>query len=208
MPVGPTIGADGTTPPGRFGKTGESVVTQAHGKYHEAASRGNLYTAAVPPGTGVAPGTSLGTSGNAFVLYNPKGSGKRLSIKRASLAYISGTLGAGALHWVCRNDPTVAAPSSGTTITPVNCDIGAANNSVAVPRFNATLDAAPTALRPFASLDAEASSSTPGPRILSEDVDGEFVVEPGCSVGITGVAAAGTSPLITLGMTWEEIPIV
>jgi hypothetical protein len=203
--VGSLFSTDGTTPPARAGKTGEVIVGQAHGKYYEAVSRGNVYSAAVPPGTGVAPGTTLTTSGNAFVLYNPKGSGKRLKVLRTSAGYISGTLGAGCLVYACRNDPTVTAPSSGTTITPVNNDVGAANNSVAVPRFNATLDSAPTTLRPFCSMGAFVGGANNAPAVCTDDNDGEFVVEQGCSLVVTGVAGSGTSPLLTIGMEWEEI---
>jgi hypothetical protein len=205
--VGPLFSTDGTTPPARGGKTGELVVGQAHGKYYEAVSRGNVYSASVPPGTGVAPGTTLTTSGNAFVLYNPKGSGKRLKVLRTAAGYISGTLGAGYLTYACRNDPTVTAPSSGTAITPVNNDIGAANNAVAVPRFNGTLDSAPTALRPFCSFGAFVGGANNDPSSCTDDNDGEFVIEPGCSLVVTGVAGSGTSPLIAIGMTWEEIPV-
>src|SRR3954453_1903089 len=162
--VGPTFQADGTTPAVRGGKTGEAVVSQAHGKYAEATTRGNNYQAVIPPGTGCAPGTALATSNVLFTLYNPKGSGKRLVVNRCSLGYISGTLGAGTIFYCTNNDPTQAAPSSGTAITPVNCDLGAANNSVAVPRFNNTIPGAPGALRPFCTLDAELASSVVGLR--------------------------------------------
>src|SRR5690349_21757277 len=128
--VGPVSQADGTNPSARGGKEGQLIVGQAHGKYYEAVSRGNCY-AAQTAATGVAPGTSIGTTG-AFTLSNPKGSGKRLKVMKLGMAYISGTLGAGAVHILTNNDPTAAAPT-GTAITPKNLDLGAANNSVAAP---------------------------------------------------------------------------
>jgi hypothetical protein len=203
--VGPLFSSDGTTPAARGGKTGEIVVGQAHGKYYEAASRGNLYQASIGA-SGQAPGTAIGTTA-FFALFNPKGSGKRLVVSRASIGYISGTLGAGTLFWCCINDPTQAAPSGGTAPTPVNCDIGAANNSVAVPRYNATLPISPTILRPMAVSDAELATSVVGLRNVIEDIDGEFVVEPGCVLALEGVMAAGTSPLLTAGLTWEEVQV-
>ena len=39
-------------------------------------------------------------------------------------------------------------------------------------------------------------------------IDGEIVLEPGTSYQLQAVAAAGSSPKITAGVTWEEIPIV
>jgi hypothetical protein len=143
-----------------------------------------------------------------FTLWNPSGSGRRLKVMRASLGYISGTLGAGTIFYCINNSPTTTLPTGGTAVTPVNCDIGAANNSVAKVGYGQTLPATPTAVRPFASIDAEAAASTPGPRIISEDVDGEFVVEPGCGLSLEAAAAAGTSPVMSAGLTWEEVPIV
>jgi len=203
--VGPLFQSDGTTPAARGGKTGELVVGQCHGKYYEAATRGNCYQASVGS-AGVAPGTAIGTTA-AFTLYNPIGSNRRLVVNRASLGYISGTLGAGTLFYCASTNPTAAAPSSGTALTPVNCDVGLPNNSIAVPRAGGTLAASPTVLRPFASLDAELATSVVGFRNVVEDVDGEFVIEPGCALSVEGVCASGTSPLVTIGMTWEEVPV-
>src|SRR5437867_6626845 len=59
--VGPTSQADGSYTQNRSGKTGEQVLTQAHGKYYEASHRGVLF-AACEQGSGVAPGTALGTT--------------------------------------------------------------------------------------------------------------------------------------------------
>jgi len=55
--------------------------------YHAGSWLFHAATAA----TGVAPGTAIGTTA-AFSLHNPLGSGVRLAILVASLAYISGTL--------------------------------------------------------------------------------------------------------------------
>ena len=78
---------------------------------------------------------------------------------------------------------------------------------MAVPRAGGTLAASPLVLRPFASADAETTSSVYGVRPAVEDLDGEFVVEPGCALSIEGVAAAGTSPLVSIGMSWEEVQV-
>src|SRR5260370_7854385 len=87
--VGPTSQADGSYTQNRSGKTGEQIVTNAHGKYYEASHRGVLF-GACEQGTGVAPGTALGTTA-ALVLYNPQGSGNRLPIKKVAVWYISAT---------------------------------------------------------------------------------------------------------------------
>src|SRR5947209_5741560 len=94
MAVGPITGADGTIPSTvRSAKSGEAVITQAHGKYYEASSRGKMF-AACTPAAGATPGTAVGTTA-AFSLFNPANSGYRVAIKKVNIGYLSGTLGAG-----------------------------------------------------------------------------------------------------------------
>ena len=203
--VGPQTNADGTTPVGRSAKTGEQCVSQAHGKYYEAAHRGALF-AACEQGSGVAPGTALGTTA-ALVLYNPPNSGKRLAIKKVRVGYISGTLGAGTLYHCVNNTTTQTAPSSGTLLTPVCSDVGNGASPVGVARVGATT-VQPVAYAPFASLNAMLATTATNPVQVEEDLDGEIVLEPGTTYQLQAVAAAGSSPKITAGITWEEVPIV
>jgi hypothetical protein len=204
--VGPVSQADGTTPQARAGKEGQFIVGQVHGKYTEAVSRGNCY-AAQTAASGVAPGTAIGTTG-AFTLSNPKGSGKRLVVQKLGMAYLSGTLGAGVVHILTNNDPTAAAPT-GTAITPTNLDLGAANNSVAKPLTTSTLPVAPTQIGLLASVNAAAGATDAMPSTpVEKDVDGEIVIEPGCSLTLSATAAAGTAPKVIFNATWEEVPLI
>jgi hypothetical protein len=211
MPVGPLLGADGTPgpQPQRYGKTGEGVVAQAHGKYFEATHRGNCYSV-TNGATGRAPGTALGTT-PPILLFNPSGSGKRLKIMRVTGGYISGTLGAGTIFHCAiinpgpGNQPVVG---SGAAVTPQNMDIGSANNSVASAFALGTLTANPTPLYPFATINAELATTATNPTQLEEDVDGNIVLEPGNGWCLEAVAAAGSTPLMSFGVLWEEVPIV
>jgi hypothetical protein len=203
--VGPQSAADGSYTQNRSGKTGDQVVSQAHGKYYEASHRGVLF-AACEQGSGVAPGTALGTTA-ALVLYNPQGSGKRLSIKKIAVGYISGTLGAGTLYHCINNSATQTAPSSGTALTPVASDVGNTATPVGVAKAGATV-VQPVAYRPFVTLSAELASTASPMQDLYEDLDGEIVLEPGTSYQLQSVAAAGSTPKITAGITWEEISVV
>lgn len=207
MAVGPVLGADGTTPAtGRQGKTGESIVAIAHGKYYEPASRGVLF-AAGDQGVGIAVTATLTTTAT-FSLHNPVGSLKRISIKKISVAYFSGTLGAGAFYHGY-NPVGTTLPSSGTTLTARNLNIGNQSGAAAVGvALSASTVVAGTVLYPFASLfPVLATSAVSGPWRCVEDVDGAIVLEPGAVYQLLGVfGAAGSTPKVSVGAVWEEIP--
>ena len=144
-------------------------------------------------------------------MFNPSGSGKRIKIMRVTGGYISGTLGAGTIfHCAIVNPGPGNAPvvGSGAALTPNNMDIGSANNSVASCFALGTLTASPTPLYPFATVNAELASTATNPTQLEEDVDGNIVLEPGNGWCLEAVAAAGSTPLMSFGVLWEEVPIV
>lgn len=201
--VGPAIAGDGSQQPPRLSNFLASVVQNLSGKYLESVLRGNCYVGGTAA-TGVAPGTSIGTTA-AFTLFNPKGSGKALVVLRASVGYISGTLGAGVVHYVANVDPGAAAVT-GTAIIPVNCLLSAATGA-GKPFTTATLPATPTVLRPWFSLSAFLASTAIQPFILAtEDLDGEFTIAPGSALSFEATAAAGATPLVVYGAMWEEVP--
>lgn len=198
-------GTPGTGAVVREGQTLEQITGIAHGKYYEAASRGKLFAAA-DQGAGVAPGTTLSTTA-ALVLYNPQGSGRRLAVKKVRVAYFSGTLGSGDLYHCVNTTTTQAAPSGGTVLANTCLDAGGAGiGSVGVARVGATV-VQPVIVGPICALDPELATSVVGLRQVTEDLNGEIVLEPGTSYQIQAVAAAGTSPKITLSVTWEEVPL-
>lgn len=206
--VGPVFGGDGSTPAtGRQAKTGEANVCMTHGKYYEPASRGVIF-AACDQGVGVAVQATITTTG-ILSLQNPALSAKRLAIKKVSISYFSGTLGAGSFYHGF-NAVGIVQPSAGTALTSNCTDITNMSSVVAVgvARTAATVVAA-TVLYPFASaLPVLASTAVAFPPII-EDVDGLIVLEPGTAWQLVAVmGAAGTTPKISCGIVWEEVPYV
>lgn len=201
--VGPQNLSDGVSAPFRLGKTGETIVQELHGRYYEAVKRGNVYVASTGA-AGIAPGTALSTT-PPLTIYNPGGSGVDLVIMQAFLAYISGTLGAGALVWGVNNNNTQAAPTSGTPLVPINALLSS-NLGRGKAFQGATLAAAPTIFRPMCSLGASLATTPVQPWQVYEPTDGAIVIPQGCSASLQGIAAAGTSPLVLLSAAWEEIP--
>lgn len=190
-----------------LGKLGHSLSADLLPRYYEAVANGMVFCGGTAA-TGVAPGTSIGTTA-AFTLYNPSGSGKKLVVAKVSMSYISGTLGAGTVHYVANVNPSAAAVS-GTAITVIKTDLSVASTTaqgnVGLAFTTATLPTTPTVLRPFCSLTALLASTAVAPYTVTDDVAGEFVISPGCALSLEGTTAAGSSPLVVFGATWVEVP--
>lgn len=177
------------------------AVAEQYADYYLLARAAAVFHAETAA-TGVAPGTAVGTTA-PFALYNPIGSGVNLVILEAQMGYVSGTLGAGVVHYVVNINPAAAAVT-GTAIVPVNAYLGGAA-SAAAPKTTATLPVTPTLLRPFCSLQASLATSVTQPWQVKDIVNGAIIVTPGCSLSLESTAAAGTSPLVVFGMTWAEV---
>lgn len=154
--------------------------------------------------TGVAPGTAIGTTA-AFALYNPAGTGKRLIIHKASMSYVSGTLGIGQVQWVGHLDPNQAA-FTGTAIPVVGGRVGG-GSAVGKPFTTATVPAAGTPFRLFANLPPMLASSVFAPWRIDDLVEGAIALDPGIGVSLQATAAAGTSPLVLFSAVWEEAAV-
>jgi hypothetical protein len=192
--------------PGTFrgGKTIEISTGVVHAEYYEAVARGVVWSACTAT-TGVAPGTSLSTTG-ALTVHNPIGSGKNLVLLTASMALVSGTLGAGATYLTTHASAAVANPT-GTAIVPINLLLGNAATGVALA-FTTSSVTTQVPLRPLWSFGAvDPTAAAPDPFMLKDYFNGECVVQPGFGVNLHSIAAGGSTPLVILNLTWEEVAI-
>ena len=204
--VGPTFGGDGTTPFVRTTRAASLTVQQQSGKYSEAVLRGNVYVATAGA-TGQAVNTAISTTG-MMTLWNPIGSGKNFRVLKTSGGYISGTNGSGIIVYVVNNSGNQASPTGGTAVTPVNCLIGAANNSVAKTGFGQTLASSPTMTEVIASDFAQLATTANGYQIINDDVDGRYIVQPGTGISVEAVnGAGGTTPIMSFSFMWEEVVV-
>lgn len=210
--VGAVVGLDGAQPNARQGRTGELIVSQAHGRYYETTSRGNMFTLTLnATTTGIAAGNLVGAAAAAstqFALWNPNGSGVNLNILKVNIGLISGTYGTGGpvFHGLFVNgNPTIA-------------NVGTAYNNLAggrppIARYVAsaagtalTTGTAPVTFRAMTmAYSASAYSAAAGSNTL-ELVEGDIVLPPGTG-WVPLFAAAGTSVLNAYSVTWEEVPV-
>ena len=184
------------------------LVAQAKAQYEDIVGEGNVF-GGMTAAAGVAPGTSVGTTA-PIALVNPANSAKKLIVLKASVAYISGTLGAGALVYAV-NILKTAAAVTGTAIAVVNLKLGtspADRGNSGLLFTTATLPATPTLVRPFACLDASlATTAGIGFNRTVDNVDGEIQLLENTALSIQGIAAAGTAPLVVFGLVWAEKPL-
>lgn len=200
--IGRLFYADGVQGFLRGGSNGELITAEGKGKYAESSMRSNIFVCSTAV-AGVAPGTAISTT-PPFDLHNPANSGVEVSILRVTVGYVSGTLGAGSLIYTRNTQETV--PSGGTSLTEINARLGVAAGQATCGQGR-TIDATPTIIRPSGLvLGASLASTAALPVHLQDDIDGEITVPEGQSFCVEGVAAGGSSPLIMIGVTWQEIP--
>ena len=193
--------ADGSVNPLRLDKTGAITIVSGHPLYSEATLRGNMFTASTAV-AGVAPGTALSTT-PPMSLLNPLNSGVDLVILKTTIGYISGTLGAGTVVYAFMT-PQATIPTGGAELTPVCNKIGQVHGKGRAFQ-GSTLAGTPSIIRAAYNMGAALATTALGIAICQDLVEGEIIVPPATCFVIQGVAAAGTTPLVTIGVVWEEM---
>lgn len=184
-------------------KTGGLVVTNTHGQFHESAVNGTIMYATNAV-AGIAPWTAFSTT-PPLALWNPPSSGKNLSITKVSVGYVSGTLGAGNIA-IGQITAQNTVPTTGTEITPV-CSLIGFPRGVGRAFSGSTFASVPTIIRPVFNMGAFVGTTAVAPQDCDILIDGSIVVTPWSAVALQGIAGAGTTPLVILGITYEEIPV-
>lgn len=201
------LGVQALSSSGRFSQDyyGNMLVAQHRAPGSVMAVSAKTFAACIPPGTGQAPGTAIGTTA-AFTLALASGSAYRLVIRQISVGYISGTLGAGVLAVLAHTSAggAITAPTGGTAITPTCMLLGSNTTSQANCRFNNTVPASGIQIRSVCSLGASLASTAVQPWQVIDNVDGSIVVGAGQAVSVQAIAAGGSSPLVVIGMVWDE----
>jgi hypothetical protein len=186
----------------RLDKQGSLINSAAHGAFNEAAINGKIMISSTAI-SGVAPGTTLSTT-PPMTLWNPVSSGVNLSILKAVVGYVSGTLGAGSVVYASVTGQTTA-PSGGTEIIP-QCTFLGASRGAGRTFTGSTVSATPAIVRPGWTVGAFLATTALQPTDECNIIDGALIVAPGTCLCIQEVGAAGTTPLVIISVEWEEIP--
>jgi hypothetical protein len=219
--TGPIVSSDGAVNPARADKTGATVVSDAHGRFQEAALRGALFSAGMTL-TSISNVTfttgTLGTTCTPIIgVWNPTNSGKNLVILQVRLQMITTALstptGPGGLVWAT----AVGQSAISTGITPLNrlslaasgaIGKGYANTALTGLSGNLTVQEA-AGLTTFV-INATAAETAAGFLTISagglDNIDGGLIVPPG---GVLALLATTTPVAISAASSilWEEIAI-
>lgn len=196
--VGPQPSANGTNPNIRQGKFGEIITADGFGRYHEPASRNQIFSAANQAAVNTPAG--LTASSLNFTLFNPAGSGVLVSLLDIMIAIAAAPAAASVIWLVQNNNPLQAAPATTTSLVASNNNLN--TSSGAAKAFStATLAAVPSILRLLGAVPAASNNTI---NYIKDEVAGLVIIQPGTYVSIQALSAIS----IYAAMTWQEIPIV
>lgn len=202
--VGPIPAADGAVETVRLGKTLETITGDAHGRYFEAVSRGNVFFVADQTGKTVPAG--LSASPTTVTLFNPKNSGINAAILFAAIDFIV-AFAAGAAVWLAANTDPTAAAASGTAAVPVNALLGSTKTPTVKAFTAATLPAAPVAIAQLGAGLTGAITTAPVSQPFYREFAGGLVLGPGAALSFQASTVGGAAAAFG-EWAWEEVAIV
>jgi hypothetical protein len=210
--VGPQTNTDGAVVVARSGRSGETVVGDAHGHFAEAALRGTIFTAYLLQGTStVAAGNIVSAAAAAstqFAVWNPLGSTKNLVLLKLRIQQFSGTPTAGGLTISTFNAAAVAstlATAGAVRNHFINGSVGQGLCLASAGGATLTGGLVLTTLCNTGWSSSATALASPAGIGYTEYFDGDIVIPPGFGVVPTW-AGAGTSYLVGYSLTWEEVP--
>lgn len=205
--------ADGIITKSRGTSDGAQVVQEMHGKYYEAALRGNIWTASTVIAGVVIP-VAAATLNSKFTLWNPSGSGVNVELLSFSTGLDTATQVVNGWGMMIQRNLTGTSgiPTSVTQITSLRLGLGgkasavtaasqATLTNVAIPGVTAAT-AVPIALYPMFSSGATTAA---GIYDATHYFDGRVILEPdSLCAAVTTVAAAAQN---FCSIIWAEWPV-
>jgi hypothetical protein len=204
---GPLYGGTGTPSPFTADFSGAQRTADAHGRYLDAVTRGNMYGACQFAGTTIPAG--LSASPTTLTLYNPAGSGKNAVILFASVTFLV-AFAAASIIALAVSPTSQQAAVSGTAVVPINLLVGSQGQAVVKAFTTATLPSAPAAGSTVAIMGAGltgAITTTPAAVVMSREFAGSLVLAPGTALSFQASTASGASGAAA-EFIWEEVPVL
>jgi hypothetical protein len=220
--VGPQTVTDGQRAFARYGRQGDHLVSELHGRFYEQVARGNVYSfgtklQSLPANAGALDATSQ----PVLAVWNPPGSGLNLAILQIALASTINTFTTPAGYGMF-----VLASSTGNTGPLANSGAGFSRKTLSSGggqgrgwAMSANLTGLTNNLVIFQGLGELTCPSsltygtivapTSGTTIASyggvANIDGSIIVQPGTLLAVL-IQAATTTFSVGGSIMWEEVP--
>lgn len=196
--VGERFLSAGTQTDLRFGKNGETITSNAFGRYHENALNRRLFQSYGAPATL----TAVNTTYTGHLLWNPVGSGVNLVLCEVNLGVT--VTSASMTGIVLASAAQATTPTSVTAVERQgNMFLGGAAGAVLAYKV-ATLTAAGTAFKHL--MHNTAAINTVGVDTVNIDLMDGVIVPPGYWVGLAALGAASAAAAVTSSFIYQEIP--
>jgi hypothetical protein len=212
--VGPQYAPDGQPTVARGNREGAAVLTELHGKYYEAALRGQLFTAStVIAGTAALVAQAGGAGTSKFGMYNPPASGRYVELVSFNIGLDSATLVVNGVGFAIQRNcaGSGGAPTSVTAIAALplggNGIAQAIPHSLATPTFAAIpgVTAATPIPIPFYCCASMAATSAVTCGDVSHNFDGRLILGPDTAIFLHTTVTTATATLWQL--VWAEYQI-
>lgn len=201
--VGPQNQTDSVVAKARFGKQGEQMASELHGRYYEQTYRGNVFSGSI---VGQVTTVGLATTYTGLCLSNPVSSSRNLVLLKAGFSFLVAFSAAAHVGLMTGYNGTTNV----THTTPVTVRsqffIGSAAAASGLLDSAATLPTAPTVNEILGSGLTGAITTTPLTGPSNIDLGGSLILPPGAYCAFYTSTASGTASG-AFSFTWEEVPV-
>ena len=206
-------GYDGSTNANNlFGKAGEDIVAELHGKYYTQSYRGSMFYATTVAAT--APAIYTATAVTGLSIWNPASSGKNIVLAKATVAKVTAASAAVMLGFALIQNAgsgvATGGPISATTALSTALRGGGLlnnsgqNASIALVSTASTV-VAPTQFIPMLGMTTDVITTSAEGTSFVFDFEGSLILQPGSYIAFaSNVANTGTNQY---GLYWYEAPL-
>lgn len=193
-----------------FGRAGEQISADLHGRYYTQTYRGEMFYATTVAAT--APALYTATGVTSMGIWNPANSGKNLVISRMVLGPVTAASAACMVGYAIVTNAgsavATAAPISSFTALSSSLRgsglVGTPSTSVALVCTGATV-IAPTQFIPAFGWTTDVITTSSEGNAFIDETEGKIIVPPGTAIFVaSSVANTGTA---NYGLWWYEAPL-
>ncbi len=196
-----------------FGRQGEQLDGDLHGKYFNAAVRKNVYKANVTAKTILQVAANVASQ---FSFFNPSGSGVLAEIITTEVGLVLPTTAPDTLAWYYITANQIAAAGNTPPVALVagtnyfSARVGDTPNAQCIPYGTYTYGTSitPTRVELIASMAATSATGDQAINQPYKNHDGMLIVPPGIFMTVLASTGAYTGSALDLGITWAEWPFM